>query len=272
MACHVCERAAKPRAHYCPRCREYIYHKPEHLARKQAMKLAYDKAQDAFICHYTGILLDEHKPHTPWNLTFDHVIPGKKGGRLVVASSLINDMKSDMSEDEFIAVIREFASYKTTGSFNKDAIHLEHWYRLVRPSRLGQGPFPSSRGTAIIECVVCHKPSLPGTIYCERCRKFVFGKYEHMARQLALKASWNQQQDGFLCHYTGVRLDENDPKSPWYVSFDHSIPGKKGRLVVCARFINTLKANLTETQFLAVMAELAKHLDGAPFDKGVLYQ
>jgi len=172
-----------------------------------------------------------------------------------------------MSEDEFNAVIREFANYRRTGIFNKDAVHFEHWYRLVRPSRLGAGPLPSSRGTAIIDCLICAKPSLPGSIYCARRRKFVFGKYEHQARQAALKGAWNTQQDGFLCHYTNIRLDENDTKSPWYVSFDHNIPGKKGSLVVSARFMNTLKANLSEEQFLAVMAELARHLDGAPFDK-----
>jgi hypothetical protein len=69
-------------------------------------------------------------------------------------------------------------------------------------------------------------------------------------------------------------------QKPWYVSFDYTIPGNKGSLggvvvsvvivVVTARFINTLKTNLTEKQFLAVMAELAKHLEGAPFDIAVL--
>ena len=40
MVCYVCEKPSKPRAHYCERCREFILHKPDHLARQVMKALA----------------------------------------------------------------------------------------------------------------------------------------------------------------------------------------------------------------------------------------
>ena len=96
------------------------------------------------------------------------------------------------------------------------------------------------------------------------------GKYERQARRQALKEAWNRGQDGFMCRYTGVKLDENDTKDPWYLSFDHRVPGQKGDLAVTARVVNTVKATLTATQFPKVIEALARHLDGEPFDKGII--
>jgi len=45
---------------------------------------------------------------------------------------------------------------------------------------------------------------------------------------------------------------------------------KKGDLAVSARFVNTVKATLTARQFSKVMEALARHLEGKPFDKGIL--
>ena len=112
--------------------------------------------------------------------------------------------------------------------------------------------------------------TVPGSTYCARCRKFVSGKYDHQARRQALKEAWNRGQDGFMCRYTGVKLEENDTKDPWYLSFDHRVPGKKGDLAVSARSVNTVKATLTARQFSKVMEAPARHLEGKPFDKGIL--
>jgi hypothetical protein len=269
MVCDICQKETSPRASYCTRCRKFIFHKPGHRARAEAMKLAWSGEQDGFLCHYTGVKLDESNPKSPWYLNFDHVIPGKKG-KLVVCAALINGMKSDMSAEEFIAIVREFARYRRTGQFDKAVVELKYWVRLVRPSKLGAGRIPAPKGTTISDCDICGRKSVPGSIYCARCRKFVFGKYEHQARRKALKEAWSKDQAGFMCHYTGVKLEENDTRDPWYLSFDHRIPGKKGALDVSARFMNTVKATLTERQFLAVMDALDRHLDGAPFDKNII--
>jgi hypothetical protein len=213
--------------------------------------------------------LDESNPRSRWYLNFDHVIPGKKGN-LVVCCALVNDMKSDMTADEFVTVIRAFDVHKKTGVFPKESIDLRHWVRMVRPSKLGAGRLPAEKGTAVTNCGICGKRSVPGSVYCVRCRKFLFGKYERQARFKALKQAWSEGQDGFICRYTGIRLEESDTKDPWYLSFDHRIPGKKGDLAVSARFVNTVKATLTAEQFPRVMDALARHLEGAPFDKGII--
>jgi len=96
------------------------------------------------------------------------------------------------------------------------------------------------------------------------------GKYERQARRQALKEAWNRGQDGFMCRYTGVKLDENDTPDPWYLSFDHRVPGNEGTLAVSARSVNTVKATLTARQFPRVMEALSGRLGGNPFDERVL--
>jgi len=269
MVCYVCEKETKPRAAYCLRCRKFIYHKPDHAARAAALKEAWDPVLDGFRCLYTGIKLDESNPGSRRYLTFDHPVPGDSS-RLVACCRLVNEMKSDMTSEEFFAFIRAFAVYRRTGVFPKDAVDLGHWMRTVKPSRQGAAPLPPGKGTAVVACGICGKPSVPGSTYCPRCRKFVHGKYERRARRVALKRAWSPELDGFVCENTGVRLDENNPKDPWYVSVDHRFPGKKGHLAVCARVVNTVKATLTAEQFPKVMEALARHLEGEPFDESVL--
>ena len=75
---------------------------------------------------------------------------------------------------------------------------------------------------------------------------------------------------GFRCHYTGVLLDITDQLSPWYLTFDHRTPGKKGGLVVCAAWINSMKNRLTEEEFKAVIIEFARCKEtGEPFNMAV---
>ena len=269
MACDICGKETAPRADYCPRCRKFIFHKPEHKARAAALKDAWDPVLNGFRCKYTGVKLNETNPRSRRYLTFDHVIPGARG-RLVVCCRLINEMKSDMTADEFVAVVRAFDTYRKTGVFPKEAIDLRHWVRLVPPSTFGTARLPPERGTAVVGCEICKKPSVPGSVYCPRCRKFVFGKYEHRARREAFKRSWSPKRDGFICEYTGVKLEENDTKDPWYISVDHRFPGKKGNLAVSARFVNTIKGTLTAERFPKVMEALVRHLEGEPFDESLL--
>ena len=63
-------------------------------------------------CYYTGMLLDLRDPKSPWYLVFDHWIPGD-GRKVVVTSSLLNDMKSDLSECELLG------SYRPVGQIQK---------------------------------------------------------------------------------------------------------------------------------------------------------
>jgi hypothetical protein len=90
-------------------------------------------------------------------------------------------------------------------------------------------------------------------------------------RQNALHASFNKELDGFLCYYTGIKLDLTGRYGPWHISFDHRTPGDEDSQVVAALWVNRMKTFLTEAQFLAVIHSLAGHIrTGAPFDKSVV--
>jgi predicted nucleic acid-binding Zn ribbon protein len=274
-ACTVCGQPAKPRNLYCPRCRHFIFRKPNHRSRAAALMEAWDPVHRCFCCWYTGIRLNEENPFSRRYLTFDHVVPGDDS-RLVVSCRLINEMKSDLTWDEFFTVVAAFDIYRKTGVFPKETVNLQHWARTAKPLmqagmpiQAGK-PFPPEKGAAVVPCEICGMPSFPGSEYCQRHRKFLFGKYERTARLVAFKRAWSSEKNGFICEYTGVLLDENDPNSPWYVSIDHRFPGKKGDLAVSARFVNSIKANLTAKQFRDVMEALARMMDGEPFDERVI--
>ena len=111
----------------------------------------------------------------------------------------------------------------------------------------------------------------PKSMYCPRCRRFITTQRENAARRIAMTAAWNAKLRAFLCHYTGLKVEELDFTDLWYLSFDHVIPGKLGDLVVAALWVNRMKSFLTEAEFRAVLKQLADRFrHGTPFDTGVI--
>ena len=120
-----------PLATYCKRCRKLIDRvdirgKHDKSARERALKKAWDG--QAFRCYYTGIKLVEDNHKDPRYLTFDHRIPRKESDIVVVAAA-INDMKSDMADDEFRAMVQELANYFNGQGFNESVFNLKYWKR-----------------------------------------------------------------------------------------------------------------------------------------------
>jgi hypothetical protein len=68
-----------------------------------------------FVCYYTGMLLDLDHPKSSWYLVFDHWMP-RDPRKIVITSSLINEMKSDLTEEEFWYFIRQLANFYRHGS------------------------------------------------------------------------------------------------------------------------------------------------------------
>ena len=89
-------------------------------------------------------------------------------------------------------------------------------------------------------CTVCGSPAKPRNLYCPRCRKFIFRKPNHKARAAALMESWDPNHRRFRCWYTGIRLNEENPFSRRYLTFDHVIPGDPPRKI--GRFRRTAAA------------------------------
>jgi len=121
-----------------------------------------------------------------------------------------------------------------------------------------------------MNCVVCNHPARYRCQYCARCFKFASKTRTKRVRRRALISSWNKPADGFLCYYTGVKLEEYDTASPFYLTFDHLTPGDNTKLACCARFINELKSAMTETEFRTNIPLLAKHFQtGEPIDQSL---
>jgi hypothetical protein len=184
----------------------------------------------------------------------------------------MNCMKNALTGNEFLAVVPALSDHLELGlPFDKDTIAFTKWnIRGIpfRPRKVAPWEAPV-RG--VTDCVVCHGELFPRSMYCPRCRRFITVQRENAARRQALIDAFDKALNGFRCHYTGVLLDENDFNSPWYLTFDHRIPGKRGDLVVAAMWVNRMKTYLTETEFRAVLKELANHIrHGTPFDKTVV--
>ena len=125
--CLLCEKPPVPHTLYCARCHKMADAPDFSMVMLQALKEAYDPATDSFLCHYTGVAVDLENLGRPWDLTYDHPTPGD-GSRLVVAAYWVNVMKTQLSEDEFRAVIIEMARCFETGQpFRLEVCGFKYW-------------------------------------------------------------------------------------------------------------------------------------------------
>ena len=115
-------------------------------------------------------------------------------------------------------------------------------------------------------CKICIREPLPNHVYCPRCWNLIKNKPDHEEHAAALKKVYDLILDLFICFYTGVPLNDTDPHNPWYVTFDHTIPGKKGTMAVCAWWVNDMKADLTEPEFRRAVSFIARYLRGETVD------
>jgi len=273
MRCYVCDTETRPRQRYCDQCRIFFRRHRENLKRRTALREAYDRDNDAFRDHWSGVILEEKDQTDPFHLCFDHLLP-TKASRLVVSSDLFNHMKYELVPDEFTRVIRELATHRTGRRFDKECIEFTHWgVRAPSPPRPKRRPRRRKDAKAPISaCFVCGQPSVPWSCYCARCGPYVRWKHrDYRVRAKALKRAWSAEEDGFLCHYTGVKVELDDPGNPWYLSFDHGIPGDKETLIVAAFWVNMMKHSLSEAEFWAVVLEYDRYLrEGGEFDRDVV--
>ena len=273
MGCYVCKREVKPPRGYCDRCLTFIRNRHDRLRRRAALVAAYDEELDGFRDHWSRVPLEESDHSDPFHLCFDHYVP-VEGSRLVVSSELFNKMKTDMAPDEFLAAFAQLAAHDRGAPFDKKAIKFAYWKRHPphppRPrARLYREEVAYPRVDA---CVVCGGPPWRGSIYCDRCREFIFWRgYDRARRAAALKRTWDPKAGAFICQYTGVPVEDGDPTSPWYISFDHAVPGDPESIVVAAVWINSMKNALARDEFWAVVREYDRYLrEGGEFDRHVV--
>lgn len=92
-------------------------------------------------------------------------------------------------------------------------------------------------------------------------------KPDKQARVTALQQAWDGK--GFKCYYTGIRLVEDNPKDPRYLTFDHLTPRQESKIVIVAAAINDMKSDMSDGEFRAMVIELAKRFAGDEFDQSI---
>ena len=112
-----------------------------------------------------------------------------------------------------------------------------------------------------VACTVCgvlHDPQLK---WCPSCSKILGrndtrAKHNKNARLAALKRAWRGA--AFYCEITGWRLTTADPKSRFYLTWEHLTPGNEKSVVVAAALVNRMKVDLTIDEFKLLVCALAK--------------
>ena len=129
--CEICGQSRRRQATFCKRCKKILdridtRRKADKRARAQALKASWDG--QAFRCHYSGVTLVENDHRNPRYITFDQRTP-RQEDNVVIAAACLNDMKSDLSEDEFKAVVVQLARRFDGGPFDESVLNLSHWKR-----------------------------------------------------------------------------------------------------------------------------------------------
>jgi len=263
--CQICKKPRLVHCRYCPRCNRLIG-SHDMAAHAAALKAAWSMEQDGFLCFLTGVKLEEIDIYDPFFLTYDHYLPKRKG-TLVVCASFANEMKTSLSGDEFWCIVMEYDSFRKGAPFHKDVVDFLYWNMIAKPEprplagRLPPGKAGSRR------CPICNHETTGYRRYCARCQR----KNPNLpGRAGAMKDSWCEEMQRFLDHYIGVELEENDLNDPYYMVFDHRIPGKKGDLVATSMLMNAMKGDLSDEEFDLMMAELARSREGKPFNRDVI--
>jgi hypothetical protein len=120
-------------------------------------------------------------------------------------------------------------------------------------------------------CSICRSPlQHPQAIYCKRCKRLLDRvdmrrKPDKRVREAALRKAWDGT--GFRCYYTGVRLIEDDYRSPRYLTFDHLPPRDESTIAVVASAINDMKSDLSDREFRRMVRQLARRFSGGTFDR-----
>ena len=131
VACPICTTPKHQQAKFCKLCKKLIDRlDSRRSADKEARIRALTKAWDGqhFRCYYSGVRLVTHDHRNPRYVTFDHRVPRQESD-IVICAAAINDMKSDLDEEEFRTVVIDLAKRFQGGEFDENALNLKHWKR-----------------------------------------------------------------------------------------------------------------------------------------------
>ena len=123
-------------------------------------------------------------------------------------------------------------------------------------------------------CYVCGDPSTgESTAYlCPRCKRVLhpnlLSSVHKEARVRHMREQW-ERNGAFVCTYTGVELDLDDPSSVKFREWEHAIPGRDESVVLAAALVNRMKCYLNVEEFEHMVIALANRFKdpNAQFDE-----
>lgn len=130
--CTVCHGPKHPQAYACARCKKILDRVEtrrdasgalRHVDRDARLRAMRESWHDgAFHCFYTGVALidDGQRWRDHRYLAFEHRTPGDESS-VVVTCSLVNRMKTDLTEQQFRTMVAELAKVFAGGSFDERA-------------------------------------------------------------------------------------------------------------------------------------------------------
>ncbi|MDE2231017.1 MAG: hypothetical protein KGJ95_02965 [Candidatus Omnitrophica bacterium] len=96
--------------------------------------------------------------------------------------------------------------------------------------------------------------------YCQKCSK----SYQRMRNKgyppEAVQGFWDYiDKYDYVCAYTQMALDLDNPKSSRYMVFDHVVPGDPRKIVPCTALANTMKTDMLVDEFKDAVCQIADH-------------
>ena len=110
------------------------------------------------------------------------------------------------------------------------------------------------------KCCICAKPVFSiKSIYCRTHSHLSARMSDERFSPEIREDIWNYvRQHGDVCYYTGVELDVFDKSSPWFLEFDHLVPGDPRKIVITCALVNEMKGDLTVDEFWGTIIQLYK--------------
>jgi hypothetical protein len=171
-------------------------------------------------------------------------------------------MKTALSEREFWFYVEQLDDFKQKGKKIKK-INLAYWRRHLPqahgktlPGKKPIWPHPKDK-----KCDICGRPVfILQSKYCLRCARF--------NKRMELKGFSPQVMEeirqylrtyGYVCFYTGLSLDMENDRSPWYGVFNFLTPGDPSRIVLTCALFNAMKSDLSIKEFWYYIRQLANY-------------
>jgi hypothetical protein len=111
------------------------------------------------------------------------------------------------------------------------------------------------------KCYICGKRAVSDrSRYCLTCARFAFRMKARQFPPWVVKKIWEYvRKYGYVCYYTGMPLNMDDPRSAFYCVFDHWAPHDLSKIVITSALINGMKSDLSEKEFWYYVRALANY-------------